>query len=311
MIERLLSKDGREERIKYLLRQEAVEHNREIAEALEVVAEFMPIPEGTVIIEQGASDTDVFLIIKGSFNVVLNGHRIAGTRHSNEHVGEMNAVEPLNGRATTVQAREHSIVAKVSGVDFMNVVNRFPAQLYPPITRKLCKRLYDRNQQTPDNREHPRVFVISSTETRETAQRAADRLRRDGLEVVPWFDPNFFVTGDLTLERLEQAVIEFDFAVALVTSDDLTVSRGAASYSPRDNVIFEIGLFMGQLGRNRILILRPESEPDKDFQLSRKVPSDLLGLFEVRFQNEEELKVKLNAEAEKMLELGPLPRMPR
>jgi CRP/FNR family transcriptional regulator, cyclic AMP receptor protein len=41
--------------------------------------------------------------------------------------------------------------------------------------------------------------------------------------------------------------------------------------SPRDNVIFELGLFMGALSRERTLVLVPKG---MDF----KVPSDLLGM---------------------------------
>ncbi len=62
-----------------------------------------------------------------------------------------------------------------------------------------------------------------------------------------------------------------DFAVLVLTPDDVTESRGASQLSPRDNVLFECGLFMGRLGRERAFIVC-----DKSTKL--KLPSDLAGV---------------------------------
>ena len=40
----------------------------------------------------------------------------------------------------------------------------------------------------------------------------------------------------------------FDFAILVLTADDLVASRDVLSTAPRDNVLFELGLFMGGLG---------------------------------------------------------------
>ena len=45
--------------------------------------------------------------------------------------------------------------------------------------------------------------------------------------------------------------LKTDFAVLVLTPDDITLSRGTTIASPRDNAIFELGLFMGTNGRNR------------------------------------------------------------
>jgi hypothetical protein len=47
--------------------------------------------------------------------------------------------------------------------------------------------------------------------------------------------------------------------------------RNDETLGPRDNVVFELGLFMGRLGRERTFIVRPESGP-------LKIPSDLAGM---------------------------------
>lgn len=62
-----------------------------------------------------------------------------------------------------------------------------------------------------------------------------------------------------------------DFAALVLTADDQTTSRGKKKASPRDNVIFELGLLMGALGRERVFILKPRN-------VDVRIPSDLLGV---------------------------------
>jgi CRP/FNR family transcriptional regulator, cyclic AMP receptor protein len=53
-----------------------------------------------------------------------------------------------------------------------------------------------------------------------------------------------FRVANYTLESLEAQVDNSDFAIAIAHADDATASRGSTWPSPRDNVIFELGLFM-------------------------------------------------------------------
>ncbi len=59
--------------------------------------------------------------------------------------------------------------------------------------------------------------------------------------------------------------------IMVLSPDDITTSRKLKSLAPRDNVIFELGLFMGSLGRERCYMVRQDNS-----QL--KIPSDLLGI---------------------------------
>jgi hypothetical protein len=59
--------------------------------------------------------------------------------------------------------------------------------------------------------------------------------------------------------------------VLVLTPDDWTTSRGERALSPRDNVIFELGLFMGRLGRTRTFIVHQTGA-------QVKMPSDLAGV---------------------------------
>ena len=73
------------------------------------------------------------------------------------------------------------------------------------------------------------------------------------------------------IEALEQELAQSDFAVLTLTPDDQSKSRGKVTRAPRDNVLLELGLFMGHLGRDRTYFVC-----DKNQNL--KIPTDLLGV---------------------------------
>jgi len=104
----------------------------------------------------------------------------------------------------------------------------------------------------------------------------------DIADVEPWtasFNP-----GVSTLERLLELTREVDFAVFIFAQDDWTSvapatadDSEAGQASPRDNVVFEAGLFGGVLGMRRTFILHANGA---------KLPTDLLGLTSVRYSGE-------------------------
>src|SRR3954447_14498794 len=102
----------------------------------------------------------------------------------------------------------------------------------------------------------PSVFIGSSTEGLEYA-RAVRGLIQDAAEATVW-NEGFFGPGTTIIERLAQEADRFDFAVVILTPDDLLASQArpdGEGLTPRDNVIFELGLFMGSLGRTRTFLL--------------------------------------------------------
>lgn len=311
MIDRFLGDGNRQIRIYELQRQTIVKNELAIARELEEVATFQAVPAGQTIIEQNHSDRDVYFIISGEFDVIQNAHKIINVRKAGDHVGEMSALDSRLSRSATIRAKTDSIVAKVKGEDFKRVLNTHASVMYPPITETLCNRLFSRSKDIAPKREIPRVFVIGTAEGTEISDKVVKAMASDDLQVTPWNDPDFFRAGDLTLDRLEQSLELFDFAIAIVTSDDITISRGAASYSVRDNVMFELGLFMGQLGRQRTLILRPPDPKNRDFTLLNKSTSDLSGLGEIRYKNDDELIEKLEATAKRFKRAGCLHRLLR
>ena len=115
----------------------------------------------------------------------------------------------------------------------------------------------------------PLLFVGSSTRGIEAA-RAVQYQLSDVAEVHVW-NEGAFGLGEGTLESLVHALDKFHFAVLVVTPDDLVIRDGEKRNSPRDNILFEVGLFMGHLGRERTFIV---CRRDPELCL----PSDLAGV---------------------------------
>ena len=126
--------------------------------------------------------------------------------------------------------------------------------------------------------EKPRIFLGSSGK-QEKLLKALTR----GLETVAHVEPwtTSFNPGTTTLQRLIDLSREVDFAAFVFARDDWTTDSAPASdapepgqASPRDNVVFEAGLFGSALGMRRTFILHASGA---------KLPSDLLGLTTVRY----------------------------
>ncbi len=124
----------------------------------------------------------------------------------------------------------------------------------------------------------PRIFLGSSGKQQELVEALTGDLG-DIAVVEPW--TTVFNPGVSTLERLLELTREVDFAALVFAADDWTTSAAASApdaasgqASPRDNVVFEAGLFGGVLGMRRTFILHAHGA---------KLPTDLLGLTCVRY----------------------------
>jgi hypothetical protein len=123
----------------------------------------------------------------------------------------------------------------------------------------------------------PRIFIGSSGAQAKLVQ-ALSRGLADVAHLDPW--TTSFDLGSTAIERLVELTREVDFAAFVFAGDDWTTTAAAApaagsgQSSPRDNVVFEAGLFGGVLGMRRTFILHARTS---------KLPSDLLGLTAVRY----------------------------
>ena len=120
----------------------------------------------------------------------------------------------------------------------------------------------------------PALFVGSSSEGLRIAE-AAQIVLDEACEVELWTQGIFGLTQG-TLESLVLALPSFGFALLVLTADDMTVSRGTQRPAARDNVLFELGLFIGSLGRDRTFMLYDRTSPPA-------LPSDLAGISAATF----------------------------
>jgi predicted nucleotide-binding protein len=101
----------------------------------------------------------------------------------------------------------------------------------------------------------PKVFIGSSTEQLETAYVVA-KLLDSCADAIVW-DKLEFAPGLSIFDKLLNAADQFDFAVFIFKGDDLANIRGSRRSIVRDNVVFELGLFLGKLGKDRAWWLSP------------------------------------------------------
>jgi predicted nucleotide-binding protein len=265
--------DGRPNLVDALKRQEFVNGNVDLANAMAEQGELIEFVKGDKIILEEGEDEAVFLILAGSVAIVVKGNEV-GTRKAGQHVGEMAAIESAQKRSATVVAHDTVVALKLSGAQFRALGCRYP-QIWLPIARELSRRLYERNKLIPRPNESPKLLIMSSTEALEVARTIQAGLERDVFSRI--WDQGVFFAGGYPLEALEKAVVESDFAVAIAQADDIVETRGFKYPTLRDNVLFELGFFMGKLTRYRTILVCQRGD-------GLKLPSDLQGLTILSYQ---------------------------
>lgn len=121
----------------------------------------------------------------------------------------------------------------------------------------------------------PSVFIGSSVEGINIAYAIQQNLRHTA-ECTVW-DQGVFEISSTAIESLSQCLEKMDFGIFVFSPDDITKIRKETSKSVRDNIIFEIGLFIGKLGRKRVFFIAPDGE-------DIRIPSDLLGVTPAKYE---------------------------
>jgi hypothetical protein len=116
----------------------------------------------------------------------------------------------------------------------------------------------------------PTLFIGSSQESLDIAYAAQENLE-DCVQALVW-KQGLFSLSKFFLESLLDTLDEADFGLFVFAPDDLTRIREQEMRTTRDNVIFELGLFIGRLGTKRSFVLMPRDVAELH------LPSDLLGL---------------------------------
>lgn len=259
--------DNHPQLIAALRRQITAGGKVEIADAFAASGGLVEFNPGDHLIVQDGTDNEIYMLVAGAVAITVNGAQVA-TRSAGHHVGEMAAIEPSLPRSATVTALEPVVALQLSSAEFLKVGHAFP-EMWLPIAQELSRRLLQRNTLIFPPNEAPKLFIMSSSEAIKTAHGLRTGLEKDVFSTV-WDDGVFFA-GGYPLEALEKQVSESDFAVAIAEPDDISESRGTRAPTVRDNVLFELGLFMGKLTRYRTILVHPRV---KDLRL----PSDLQGL---------------------------------
>lgn len=251
-----------------LCNQMLIRGESSICEEFSSVIKLTELKDGEVLISQGGADNNIYFILSGGFSVIVNGRKVA-TRLSGQHVGEMSLIDPTARRSASVIALEASVVASVNETDFSNIANRYP-QIWRRVAVELSGRLKQRNRFLEPPRNQPVVFIGSSSEGLEIAREIQNSFSHDSFVIQVW-SHGVFSPSATSIESLVKAVEGADFGVIVFNPDDTIISRNEETPGPRDNVVFEIGLFIGHLGRERTFFILPRGD-------DIKIPTDLLGV---------------------------------
>lgn len=120
----------------------------------------------------------------------------------------------------------------------------------------------------------PVVKVFSSAKSKRLADAVVVHLEDDG-DIAAW--PAVFKLSESFLDDLLQAACSIDFAVVVFAPDDILKMPDGEIPVARDNVVFEAGLFMGALGRERTFIVMPKGSG------TIRTPTDLAGITTAQF----------------------------
>jgi hypothetical protein len=115
----------------------------------------------------------------------------------------------------------------------------------------------------------PRIFIASSVESLPIAEAANVNLDHE-FEVSLW-RTGAFKLSSTAVDDLATKASSVDFALFVFSPEDLSFIRDKAEHVARDNVVFELGLFIGSIGKERCFILKPRDE-------EMHLPSDLSGV---------------------------------
>lgn len=121
------------------------------------------------------------------------------------------------------------------------------------------------------------IFLGSSTEALPVAKALEARLALDYL-VLPWQLASRIGADFIT--SVTEVIDATDFAILVIHPDDVELSRGDLHFVARDNVIFELGLAYGRLGRERAFMVCPD-------QPQVRLPSDLNGVIYATYKQSE------------------------
>lgn len=123
----------------------------------------------------------------------------------------------------------------------------------------------------------PKIFIASSVEGLDVAYPLQVNLQHDA-DITVW-SQGVFSLSVTPLDSITEALNSSDFGIFVFSPDDEAKMRGSLSAVVRDNVIFELGVFVGKLGKRRCFIVMPDN-------VNLHIPTDLLGITPATYSGE-------------------------
>lgn len=130
-----------------------------------------------------------------------------------------------------------------------------------------------------------KIFIGSSIEGVPVAEAIQVNLLRDSFHAVMWNDQDVFKPGKSVLDNLIGLLDVFGFAIFVFSKDDVIHIRNRDLTAVRDNVIFELGLFMGRMGPENVFFVVPED--CRDF----RIMSDLSGIVYLTYSDIHDMNI--------------------
>ena len=243
MLERFTGQEGRRFVVEALRGQPII---GDLAEIICDNAEVIGFGTGSTILQESASDNEICFILTGVVSIRVVGREIA-VRTAGQHIGEMTVVNPGQPRSASGVAEGEVVIARLPAAAFIDLAESNP-RLWRNIARELAERLRQRNRFVAAVNPRPVLFVGCSAESLHIARAIQSALDHDPIVVEIWTD-NIFEASSFPIESLERESPRVDFAALVLSPDDKIISRDTSSDAPRDNLVFELGFFMGCLGQ--------------------------------------------------------------
>ena len=229
--------------------------------------------EGEFLALEGDWSNTIVFILAGRVQIRVKGFKVA-ERQAGQHIGEMALIDPSQPRSASVIAMEPSIGLVVSEEDFAAVASQQP-DMWRQLAKEIADRLRQRKKFIRPSNPVSFMFVACASESLPVAKAIQSYFEEREVVVELWVD-SVFKPSQGTMESLESKLETADFTVAIFSADDKVESRGVEKVAPRDNTVFELGLFAGAIGRERSFFALPKGA-------DIKVPSDLAGITSLRF----------------------------